>query len=120
MTQTISSTDEGNIIRVPGDFDMSPRTDLILTFTNPNDGATFVKSELIGGKVTLGTIEVFDENIKETLPANEYVEYIIETPLPFEIGFPWLALLTYVKDNASPPLRISGKYPGRFKVCQGG
>jgi len=119
VTQTISTTDEGNIIRVPGDFDMSPRTDLILTFTNPNDGAIFTKSE-DGAEVTLGTVQVFDENIKETLLANQYVEYIIQTPFPFELGFPWFVLLTYVKDNVTPNLRISGKYPGRFKVCKGG
>jgi len=118
--QKISTTDEGTILRIVGDFDMSSYTDLIVTFTNPNDGTTFVKSFLAGAKITLGTVEVVDTNVNETLAANTYVEYLIETPFPFEVGYPWKALLTYENTTANPDIRTSGKTTGRFKVCVGG
>ena len=120
MIQTVSLTDEGNKIRVDGDFDMSSYTDLILTFTDP-DGSTFEKSYLVGTKVTLGTSLVVDE-VLGSLEANTYVEYVIETPSPFlsyGAGYPWSVLLTYENTTPTPDIRISGEAPALFKVCAG-
>lgn len=119
MIQTISDTDKGSIFRVPADSDLSAFTDLVLTFTGPV-GQKVVKSFLVGGLVKLGTANVFDKNLKQDLLANEYVEYIIEDPFPFSIGKPWKALLTFVIDSQSPPLRTSGKTAPIFEVCEGG
>ncbi len=119
MLQTLTDTDKGSIFRVPADSDLSLFTDLILTFTAP-DGTKVVKSFLDGAKVTLGTVEVFDKNLKQTLLANFYVEYLIEDPFPFFTGSPWKALLTFVNANATPPLRTSGKTAPIFEVCEGG
>jgi len=117
MVQTVSLTDEGSIIRVAGDFDMSSNTDLILTFTDP-DGVTFTKTKG-GGEVTLGTSLVVDP-VLGSLAANTYVEYIIESTSPFAVGYPWAVLLTYVNTTPTPDVRISGESPAVFQVCAGG
>lgn len=94
----LKELESGKIFRVGAGFDMSSRTELTLTFTDP-DGTEITKTQT-GGEVTLGTGPVTDPDLG-SLSANEYVEYEIETGFLTPSGT-WKVKLTYTNTTPDP------------------
>lgn len=103
--------ESGTIIRADAGRDISDFTDLRMIFTKP-DGSKITKSNAVGAKVTLGTIDVFDASLNETLLADNYAIYELEDGLFDVAGDQWTRQLWYDKDTVTPELHLPGRVAG--------
>lgn len=105
--KTFTVGESGTIIRADAARDISDNTELRFIFNKP-DGGQVIKTKA-GGQVTLGTVDVFDESLKETLLANHYAEYVLEADI-FDIpGDNWERYLNYQRNTVSPPINKDGR-----------
>ncbi len=115
MSCAFTIGDSGTIIRADAAEDISDNTELSLVFTKPNgDQVTKTQTD---GKVKLGSIDVFDKSLNETLLANQYVEYSLEADLLDIEGNQWSRHLVFDKDDVTPPIHIVGRRNG-FTVIE--
>lgn len=106
VTKSLTQSESGRLIRVSSEgFDMTDRTDLILTFIKPSGEQVLKKQST--GDVTLGTVDVVDADLGE-LAANTYVEYFLEADLLSEWGEPWSVCLTYEDSTTVPTTKFEG------------
>lgn len=72
---TVKQNETGFTLRVGASFDMSGNTEISLIIRKP-DGSKLTKTRT-GGDVTLGSINVTDDDLGALL-ADQYVEYSVE------------------------------------------
>ena len=111
---TLKVGEVNKTIRVAGGFDMSSNTELTLTFYLPDD--TTVTKTKTGGEVTLGLVNVTDEDLGALL-ANEYVEYDTETGFLSQEST-WSVNLTYENSVTSDVyIGSCGEFPVGAGTC---
>ena len=104
MSEPIMQYASGITIRCEALFDVSNATELELHHTFPN-GTKEVK--YIADGVSLGLVDVYDEDLKKTLLAGYYVEYESEAGMFDDVGNHFFHFV-YVDTTQSPVDYIPG------------
>ncbi len=98
----------GEDIAIDFGRDIANATDIVVNFTNLKTNITITKTK-IAGEIVIGTEDLFVKNLNETLLANTYALYAIETGFFTGGAGEWEVCSRYKVSNLTPPINSAGE-----------